>query len=260
MTDMNITNDYTAFSVHSYLREYYADVGPENLALLQFLVDALGNVAENGIMLDFGGGPTAYSLIAAAPKMREIHFSDYSEPNREEVIRWLNKDCHAYDWHMFTQTILELEGNNPSPSSVRMREEMARERVTRVMHCDAHSPCPIDGVGLGYDVLTTHFCVEAAANDRAQWRQCMRNIAALLKPGGKLILSAVKGADSYAVGDTAFFAVNIVESDLVHVLQENGFAERDITIRSVPADRPDRQYQGLMFAAATKARNREDID
>jgi nicotinamide N-methyltransferase len=253
MTDMDTTNDYAIFSVHDYLREYYADVGPENLALLQFLVDALRNVAGNGVMLDFGGGPTAYSLIAAAPKMREIHYADYSEPNREEVLRWLHRDCRAYDWHAFTRTILELEENDPSPPSVMTREEMARRRVTRVMHCDAHSRCPIDEVGPRYDVLTTHFCAEAAANDQVQWRQCMQNIVSLLKPGGKLILSAVKGADSYAVGDTAFFAVNIVESDLAQVLRENGFAEWDMTIHSVPADRPERHYQGLMFAAATKA-------
>ena len=250
---MNTTNDYAAFGVHAYLQEYYADVGPENLALLQFLVDALRTVDENGVMLDFGGGPTLYSLIAAAPKMREIHFSDYSEPNREEVLRWLHRDRRAFDWHAFTRTILELEGNDPSPPSVLMREEMARGRVTRVLHCDAHAPCPVDEGVPGYDLLTTHFCAEAAANDRTQWRQCMQNITSLLKPGGRLIVSAVKGADSYAVGDTTFFAVNILESDLVQVLQENGFAGSDIAIDSVPADRPERHYQGLMFAAATKS-------
>ncbi len=83
----------------------------------------------------------------------------------------------------------------------------------------------------------------------------MHNITSLLKPGGKLILSALKGATRYSVGPNTFPAVNIAEDDLAEVLTESGFLEKDIAIRSAPADRPTRIYRGLILAVATKQRD-----
>jgi hypothetical protein len=250
---MSVTCDYAVFDVCAYLSEYYANVGPENRALLRFLVSAFRDVPPESLMLDFGGGPTVYCAIAAGDKVREIHFADYAEANLEQVQSWLAQDPMAFDWHAFTREILALEGSDVSFASVVAREELVRRRVTRLMRCDALAPCPIGQIDRQYDVLTTNFCAEAAANDRVQWRQCMHNVASLLRPGGKLMLSAVKGANSYAVGNTTFFAVNIWEDDLVRMLAETGFVQEGIVMESVPADRPDRHYQGLMFVSAVKS-------
>lgn len=251
---MTIITDYAAFDVGDYLAEYYADVGPENQALLDFLVRALSGAPQGGLMLDFGGGPTVYSLIAAAERMGEMHIAEYAPANREQVRHWLEGDAAAFDWHAFTRTILELEGLAPSAANVLAREALTRQRVTRVMSCDAHQGCPVDGIDRPYDVLTTHFCAEAAARDRAQWLQCMHHITSLLRPGGQIVLSAVKGADSYGVGSSTFLAVNLLEDDLVEMLLDTGFVRESIRVASVPADRPDRHYQGLMFARATKSK------
>ena len=249
---MSVTCDYASFDVPAYLAEYYADVSPENLALLRFLVEAFRTVPEDSVLLDFGGGPTLYAAIVAAGYVQEIHLADYSEPNLEQVRGWLRRDPLAFDWREFTRTVLELERKDASPAGILAREEAARQCITRVMHCDALLPCPIDDIVRPYDVVTTNFCAEAASRDRAQWQQCMGNIASLLKPAGKLIVSAVKGADSYAVGETSFFAVNLLEHDLVQMLGEIGFAPESILIDSVPADHAGRHYQGLMFASATR--------
>jgi len=250
---MQVTCDYTAFDTRAYLEEYYADVGPENLALLRFLVNVLRSAPESSLVLDFGGGPTLYCAIAAATRAREIHLADYAAANLEQVQRWIDGDPAAFEWHAFTRTILELEGRDASLATVLEREAQTRKCVTRVMHCDAHASCPIEDSGRQYDVLTTLFCAEAAAGDRTQWRQCMRNITSLLRPGGQIVLAAVKGANSYAVGQSAFFAVNLWEDDLIEMLVEMGFVRESIVVDSVPADRPDRHYQGLMFASAVKA-------
>jgi nicotinamide N-methyltransferase len=254
---MDVTNDYATFDPQAYLQEYYADVGAENLALLRFLVKAFCDVPVHSLTLDFGGGPTLYGAIVAAGWVDEIHLADYHESNIAQVQKWLNRDPSAFDWHPFIETTLQLEGKDVSLESVIWREEQTRRRVTRLMLCNARSSCPIDGVSQRYDVLMTNFCAEAAADDKAQWQHCMGNIVSLLRPGGRIVLSAVKGACSYAVGDTAFLAVNIQECDLRRVLLKTGFAEESIVIESVPADRPDRHYQGLMFATATKLRHDE---
>ena len=66
-------------------------------------------------------------------------------------------------------------------------------------------------------------------------------------------MSTLKGASSYGVGKEIFPAVNIMEEDLIDLLIDIGFDCNSIQIESVPADRPSRHYQGLMFVTALKA-------
>jgi hypothetical protein len=102
-------------------------------------------------------------------------------------------------------------------------------------------------------VLSTSFCAESATSDRAQWRAYMANIVSVLKPGGWLVMSALEGATRYAVGPHAFPAVDLSPKDVVALLRELGFASASIRVESIPADRPSRDYAGLMVAAARKA-------
>lgn len=251
---MDIIRDWSVFSPRAYLREYYADIGAENLALLRFLVRSLGDISPESMLLDFGGGPTIYSMIAACARAREIHFCDFLESNLDEVQLWLRSRPDAFDWTQFVKATLVLEGRNYSPEGVKSRENEIRRKVTRVMACDANGANPLNGISWQYDVLVSNFCAESATDDRAQWRRFVRNITSLLRPGGRLVLSALKGADSYAVGEEVFPAVFILEDDLIQVLGDAGFCQDSISIESVPADRPSRHYQGLMLATATKSR------
>ncbi|MBC7947884.1 MAG: hypothetical protein H7Y42_08400 [Chitinophagaceae bacterium] len=250
---MEISKNWAAFDPATYLKEYYGDVGGENLALMRFLVKAFKDVSMSSIALDFGGGPTIYSLITASARVKEIHFSDYLEPNLQEVQKWLDCAPDAFDWSAFTRAALVLEDQDYSQNGILLREEEIRRRLTRVMKCDANNPLPLGKTDIQYDVLITNFCAESSTEDRSQWRLFIENITSLLKPGGKLILCALKGAVSYSVGKEVFPAVYILENDLRQALFEVGFLKDSIQIESVPADRPSRHYQGLMLAMAMKS-------
>jgi len=250
---MGIIRDWSAFSPQAYLHEYYADIGAENLALLRFLVKSLRDILPRSVLLDFGGGPTIYALIAASARASEMHFCDYLHSNLEEVQKWLMGSQDAFDWTQFIKTTLVLEGRDYSAEGVKARQRIIRRKVTRVMSCDANRTTPVEGITWQYDVLVSNFCAESATNDWEQWRTFVQNITSLIKPRGKLVLSALKGADSYSVGDKVFPAVFVLEDDLAQVLRDVGFCEDSIQIESVPADRPSRHYQGLMLATATKA-------
>lgn len=241
------------FDAQAYLREYYGDIGAENLALLRFLVNGLRSVSPDSLMLDFGSGPTIYSLITASVRVKEIHVCDYVESNLDEVRKWLRRDPTAFNWREFIETTLELEGKDNSPRSVFLREQETRNRVTRLVRGDASLPSPLGKMTSQYDLLVSNFCAESATSDWSQWRVFIHNITSLLKPGGTFMLAALKGADSYSVGDTNFPAVRIMEQDLLQALVEEGFVRKSIAIESVPADRPSRHYEGLMLARATKS-------
>lgn len=253
MSDRNITTNWEAFDPAAYLREYYADLGSENLALLRFLDEVFRTLPAGGTLLDFGGGPTIYPLVSAARNAREIHFSDYLEANLAEVRRWLSSDRDAFDWQPFVAETLRLElGRSPSPAEIAERERLIRERVTRVIHCDASRSPSIGDGDRSYDVVLTNFCAESATADRWQWQAFITNIAALVSPGGHIILSSLAGATSYAVGPVAFPAVSLSEDDVVEILEECGFLPKSIELQRVPADRPTREYSGLIFAVARK--------
>jgi hypothetical protein len=246
-------HSWSEFDPSDYLNEYYADIGLENLALLRFLAEACQDIPKGGVLLDFGGGPTIYTLISAANRVDEIHFADYLEANLDEVRRWIDADPAAFDWSGFIRQALEFEtGTAPTDSEIEQRASQIRERVTQLTRCDASRTPPTDCHHDLYDVLLTNFCAESATSDRWQWQAYMTNIVSLLKPGGRLVISALEGATRYSVGSRWFPAVAISEDDMIELLEENGFPRKTIELRSVPADRPTRDYKGLMLVFAEK--------
>ncbi len=249
----SLTTDFAHFDPAAYLREYYGDVGAENLELLRFMADAYRNVPRGGRLLDFGGGPTIYPLISAVGRVDEVHFSDFLPANLEEVRKWLANDPSAFDWRDFVQRAIELEtGASCSAADVDRRQQEIRRLVTRLVRCDASCRVPIEGAFRPYDVVVTNFCAESATSDHAQWREFVVNIVSLLRPGGTLIMSALKGASSYAVGSRWFPAVDIAEEHLIELLEETGFSQKTLELRSIPADRPSRDYEGLILSVAQK--------
>jgi hypothetical protein len=248
-----VTQDWAQFDPVAYLDEYYGDIGSENLSLLRFLNQTYRQLPKGGVLLDFGGGPTIYPLISAVNRVDEIHFSDYLEANLEEVRRWLAADPAAFDWDRFIEKVLELEtGAACTNGEVQRRAKQIREQVTRVIRCDASRRPAIEGSPVPYDVVLTNFCAESATADRRTWRRYMANILSLLKRGGWLVMSALVGATRYSDGSHSFPAVDISEDDLVELLEQNGCLRRSIEVCRVAADRPSRDYQGLMLAVARK--------
>lgn len=249
-----VTEDWTHFDPAAYLDEYYGDIESENLALLRFLADTYRNIPKGGLLLDFGGGPTIYPLISAVTRVDEIHFSDYLEANLEEVRRWIAGDPTAFDWDAFIRKALELEtATSCTDAEVARRASAIRERITRLVRCDASRTPPIEHSHQRYDVLLTNFCAESVTSDWGEWQTYMANILSMLKPGGWLVISALKGATQYSVGSQSFPAVDISEGELIELLEQNGFPRKRIQLQSVPADRPTRDYTGLMLVVAEKA-------
>lgn len=249
-----ITDDWSQFDPTAYLEEYYADLGDENLALLRFLSDTYAALPKGGVLLDFGGGPTIYPLISAVTRVDEVHLSDYLPANLDEVRRWLDRDPLAFDWDPFIEQVLEIETGRPgSPEAVEERAHRIRGRVTRLLSCDASRSPPLDSEAAPYDVVQTNFCAESATAHSETWRQFMANILSLLKPGGWLVMSALRGASCYAVGSRHFPAVEIYEDDLLELFTRSGLQADEARIQVIPADRETRDYAGLIVAVARKA-------
>jgi hypothetical protein len=249
---METSHDYSVFNPKTYLEEYYSTVPPENVAHLRFMVKAFASVLPSSLTLDFGGGPTLYTLLVAAGKVHNIHYSDYLQANRDEMQKWLRGDADAFNWQESVREVLEMEGKQPSPHNIAARERLIRRHVKRVLACDVTQCSPIEGVGQAYDVLVSNLCIEAVAKDKGQWKRYLRHVTSLLKPGGKLIMTAVRGGNAYSVGQNVFHVLPIFEPDFEEALPEIGFIKESIQIEWSPADHPVYPYEGLLFVTATK--------
>lgn len=248
---MKVTKNWIRdFNARAYLNEYYDSIGEENDALLKFLVESYKKIPANQTVLDFGGGPTVYQLIAAGKKAKEIHYSEYLENNRQEVRKWLKNDPLSFNWNPFTKRILELEGKGTSQRDIVERENETRRKIKKILSGDICKKKPV-GTKRKYDVLSMQFVAESITDSRSKWKKYLKNALNLLKPHGVLIMSALKGAECYRVGNKYFPAVSINESDIRNLLLKNGFDRKNTIIDSVLAERPKEQkYQGLMFVLA----------
>lgn len=54
-----------------------------------------GNGSSMMTLLEFGGGPSIYSLISAAKHVGSITFAEYAPSNRHEIELWMNEKGQA---------------------------------------------------------------------------------------------------------------------------------------------------------------------
>lgn len=256
MSDPALNIDYSQWNewhANDYLAEYYAEVMPDEQYALSFLCESLKRLPAVSVALDYGCGPTTHHAAALVPKAREIHMAEYLPDNLDAVQRWIDNTEDAHNWNAFTRYILQAEGSaEPSEADINTREQETRQQITKLTCSDAGETDPLGPDMRGYfPLVTTHYCAEGATNSKETWALYMRNITSLVSPGGTLILSACGAADFYTVGDRLFPCAGVNAHDIISCLQENGFLNIDLRVRSVP-DHSEQGYGSVIFACATK--------
>lgn len=249
-----IESSFEAFDAKGYLSEYYSVIDYENEELLKFYVDAYKDLGESEAVLEFGGGPTIYALIAAAAKVKRIDFCDCIEGNLKEVQLWKNEHADAFNWDLFIKRILELEGaKNVSKNDINNRANLLRQKLTKFLYCDAFKAQPLGYLpDKLYDVVQTNFVAESITTSKEDWESILKNISTLVAPSGILLLSAIKNSSFYHLSKKRFPAVSIYEQDLITILKRLGFTNHAI-IRTVPSNPPYRGYDGFIFIKAKRS-------
>lgn len=250
-------SDYDRWHAESYYGFYYRDgiVRDERITLdyhLRFLRSLRGRVER---ALDYGCGPTLHNAIAVAPYVGTLDMADWSADNLACVRRWVDREPGAGRWHHFTRYILECEGDPlPRAMSIARREARARGAIGRLLRTDAREAQPLGAARTAhYDLLVTGYCLDCISDDPAVWRAAMRNVLALVRPGGALLLDALWRCTSYQVGERWFPSANVDVDDLHACLLENGFVRSSIEIESHPC--PEQEacgYPGILVASAKK--------
>lgn len=258
MKAKHIEDSYSTFNSRVYLEEYYSHLGSENENLLAFYAKIYKHFGKNFSLLEFSGGPTIYSLISAAGKVKEIDFCDYLKSNRDEVKLWKKNSDKAFNWDIYFKRALELEGRKVVDNeAIDVRKTELREKLKKIVRCNAFKQDPINKTLRGrYDIINANFVLESITPSEREWEQIIMNVTSMLKNGGILIMNAIKGASYYKVGSKSFPAVNISEEKVKKTLNKLGF--KMTYLRSVAAEELNvdstqyEGYKGFIFTIAIK--------
>lgn len=237
-----------------YLREYYSrEVSPdERHAIRYFVEEQRGRVP--GPTLCFGSGPTLHHVFSAAPHTSALYLADYLPQNLDEIDKWLRRAPGAHDWRPFVQYTLLCElGREPTEAEVGARSELTRDRIAGLLPADAGLEDPLGRSFRGaFATVLSPFCADSATGDRGVWERYSRNIASLVAPGGRLLVSALRRCRQYRVGARHFPSANIDEADLQTVLLAD-FPESAVRVevREV-GEHADQGYSSILLACADR--------
>lgn len=255
-------SDFDDWVAADYLSDYYAAIEVDEHHTLQFLVDVCQGLAPDATALAFGVGPTVHHMLALSGYVREIHAADFLPANLEAIRRWQRREAGAHDWRLFARQVLACEGRAPiTEREVKAREDLTRRRIARLLACDAGHHVPVSGASpASYDVVVSCYCAESATADRAIWARYVRNVLRMLKPGGLLVMAALRRCSGYKVGTRWFPCANVDEHDVAAVLERYGFDPRRMQLRvaTVPGQR-ERGYASIVLAAGRLAAGQREV-
>ena len=201
-------------------------------------------------ILEFGGGPTIAALISAAPYAEKMVFSDFVGRNREFVDMWRNHKSPGPDFRKLIQYVVQsVEGNKHDEAE--RREQELRDKLVSVVHCDIRQDPPVqDTEEAMYDVVSTHLCLAAACESVDTYREGLRKLAALVRPGGSIVGSDTLGGTFYTVGDVRFPELFLTRDDISQALLDAGF-RGDVSFSSLPMEGSSGDYDAKEYVVYT---------
>ena len=251
----------TEWEPSAYLKEYYSAIEPEERETIAFFVDAMKNADRTQPALIFGVGPTLHHVFLAAEKVSEIHLGEYLPANLQEIERWLARDPEAHDWRQFVAYTLECEGfDRPASEEIAFREEMTRAQITNLLHVDLREKNPLGVEGAGqYATVISAYCADSATGDKIAWATYMQRIAGLVRPGGLLLVAALRRSRGYVVGGKTFPSADVDEMDLQAVLEPR-FGRGNLTVQACKLKgAAPKGYSDVVLACACARAEREVI-
>jgi SAM-dependent methyltransferase len=254
---VSVHGQYDAhWSAASYLRQYYsAGVSADELANARFVSRQLRQLGRKyEACLEFGCGPTVHHLVNLVPYVGKIRMADYLPENLAEVRRWLGNDPLAFDWDPWLRGMMMAEEESPLGEDPEVelgrRKALMRSLVTQVGGADVRLPDPLND-GETFDLIGTWYCLECVGSDREAWRLYLRNLTSRLKPGGVLMLGALRQTTSYHVLGRVLSVTPIGEKDFMLELPKLGYSPGGLEVEVVPV--PEFVEQGFDSICCVRA-------
>ncbi|XP_064158167.1 indolethylamine N-methyltransferase-like [Anguilla rostrata] len=245
------------FDSREYFSAYYSSPSSGD-DFLPFVLQKLHETFSSGNikgkkLIDIGCGPTIHGIISASKYFEEIVVSDFTDSNRREIEKWLRNEEGCFDWRPTIEFVCELEGGSTSPEEV---EQRLRQIVKQVRRCDVRQENPFHPLTMETaDCILSSLCLEAACKDLETYRRALRSIAALLKPGGVLVLIGVLNESFYFVGQEKFSCLVLSQSFIEETLRNLGFSIKQVnTMHTKETDKEYYDAEAFFYLVAQKTK------
>lgn len=285
-SDGNLTR-IDAEVVHDKLRELHvaetqSTVSLENYSVYDFLarraLPAMLRLKpdDHFTILDIGGGPTVYQHIPLLGVSKTITHAEFLDSNRRAVSTW--KNGGGYDWSSYVvcwQAFLSLHPEAYSMAVDEVREllrslsvtdsdnytQAMRKKIEQVIPVDVFDDHMIpeskkfDVVSMSkwgsVELITSHFCIESSTSDPEKWKKGIENIGNQVEGNGFLLMTAIRNAEWYKVGDNKLPAVPVDYHMIAQELEKNGFEILEGS-ELITHNKEEVGYDGMVFMLARK--------
>jgi NNMT/PNMT/TEMT family len=241
---------FLEFPARAYLEEYYGAVGEENAAMLRAILAGLPRPEAVGpCVIEVGGGPSLFSLMAIAARRRRpferVTFTDIAAANLTEVRWWLDDDPRQFDYLELLSWLEAEVGADPLA-------------VTESLRASPWELVPIDWLASdapywhgAFDVVSSHFLAESATEDRAELLDLLGKVGRLGRHGAAVLLSFVCRSHCYRVNGQEFPVFALDEDSVLELLADAGVSLANPQVRAAPTEDPNSQrgYEGMVFVA-----------
>lgn len=229
MSTPNTPNpDRIVFSAEDYLQRYFIDnVTPKNTAVMDFHAKLYEQIQPSSL-LEFGGGPTIYTLLNAAAVVEKIHFADYSLPCLQAIQDWMEGRPNAFDWSPYTAYALQIEqkeeGYKATQAEMEARHDLLRQRIYQISRCDIWEADILLGQSdAPYEALASNFCLEATTGDKKTWLAFTEKLSQLIAKEGYFIISALWDTTQYTHEDVQHNCVQLQPEDITAMYKSLNF-------------------------------------
>lgn len=236
---------WSSFDPDIYVADNYLTVANEDRVILEKLTDFYASLDQTDLRIaEVGGGPNLYPLLAALPKAQQILVLEFGARNIDYVRRQL-VDL-SENWLEFWALLAARDDAyaNLDPASA------LAETVTLVQGSIYEDTA---GYEQAFDVVSTHFCLESITSTEDGFVRGLNAVAAMTKPGGRLIASFLKGSDGYSVGEYEFPAFPLFEPQLTRGLAQVGYSQIDLTVVENSGELAnDDEWLGMLVVSAVR--------
>ncbi|CAD5231778.1 unnamed protein product [Bursaphelenchus xylophilus] len=220
---LNREHFHTEFDTLAYLKDFYTNVDdPAMQMVLTFLPGMVARLPRINSVLDFGAGPTIHVAVCFRHKAEEIYLADYLVQNRDELERWLAHRS-TFDWTKTLKMIATQEGMEWS--KICEMEPATRPKIKGIFPCNCLDDNVLDAPRelLGsFGMVTTIFTLEYCCNTQEEYRNAIRRVVSLVKPGGYFFMGGILEETWCSFGGRRFTCLYITMDFMLSCLRDAG--------------------------------------
>ncbi|XP_073511457.1 indolethylamine N-methyltransferase-like [Phyllobates terribilis] len=209
---------------------------------------------QGNILIDLSVGSTIHHLYAACEFFKHIIVLKANDRCIMELKRWVDERTGAFEWDHAAKHHADIEGKSDQFED---KGEKVRTALRHVVKCDFEKENIVEPIDLPpADCIIIGSLLEFLSKNQDAFKNYLRKVTKLLKPGGHLIIVGILDATYITIGKDKFHILKYDEDFARKFLLEEGFVIDNCTVKKRTNVSDLMDYKGMLFIAAHKEKEK----